>query len=64
MDKLLKYGGLGMVDLLEQLLQLYGRRRLGQTMERALMLIIMMFKKVDRENPGNYTQGYHLASLL
>ena len=50
--KLLKYGGSGMVDLLEQLFSViwYEEIVCGQWREG---LIVNIFNKGDREDPGN-----------
>ena len=58
--ELLKYGGFGMVDLLEQLFSviIMAGGDCPQVMEGGL--IVNIFKKGDREDPANY-RGYCLA---
>ena len=52
MGKLLKYGGSGMVDLLEQLFSVIWQEEIVPRQWRE-GLIVNIFKKGDRENPGN-----------
>ena len=60
--ELLKYGGSGMVCLLEQLFSVVWHKETvpGQWREG---LIVNLFKKGDREDPGNY-RGITLLSVV
>ena len=62
MGELLKYGGSGMVCLLEQLFSVVWHEETvpGQWREG---LIVNLFKKGDREDPGNY-RGITLLSVV
>ena len=51
-----RHGGLGMVDLLEQLFSVIWQEEIA--MERGLSV---NYLRRDREDPGNYIQGYHLT---
>ena len=51
--ELLKYGGSGMVDLLEQLFSVIWQEEIVPRQWRD-GLIVNIFKKGDREDPGNY----------
>ena len=60
--KLLKYGGAGMVDLLEQLFSVIWQVEIVLREWRD-GLIVNIFKKGDREDPGNY-RGITLLGVL
>ena len=60
--ELLKYGGSGMVDLLEQLLSVIWQEEIVPRQWRD-GLIVNIFKKGDREDPGNY-RGITLLSVV
>ena len=62
MGELLKYGGSGMVCLLEQLFSVVWHE---ETVPRQWRegLIVNLFKKGDREDPGNY-RGITLLSVV
>ena len=51
--ELLKYGGFGMVDLLEQLFSVIWQEEIVPRQWRE-GLIVNIFKKGDREDPANY----------
>ena len=61
-DELLKYGGSGMVDLLQQLFSVIWREEIVPPPWRE-GLIVNLFKKVDKEDPGNY-RGITLLSVV
>ena len=46
MGELLKYGGSGMVDLLEQLFSVFGRRRLSLGNGETALLLIFLRKGI------------------
>ena len=60
--ELLKYGGSGMVDLLEQLFSVIWQEEIVPRQWRD-GLIVNIFKKGDREDPGNY-RGIALLSVV
>ena len=60
--ELLKYGGSGMVCLLEQLFSVVWREELVPRQWRE-GLIVNLFKKGDKEDPGNY-KGITLLSVV
>ena len=60
--ELLKYGGSGMVCLLEQLFSVIWREELVPRQWRE-GLIVSLFKKGDKEDPGNY-RGITLLSVV
>ena len=60
--ELLKYGGSGMVDLLEQLFSVIWQEEIVPRQWRD-GLIVNIFKKGDREDPGNY-RGITLLSVV
>ena len=60
--ELLKYGGSGMVDLLEQLFSVIWQEEIVPRQWRD-GLIVNIFKKGDRENPANY-RGITLLSVV
>ena len=60
--ELLKYGGMGMVDLLEQLFLVIWHEEVVPRQWRE-GLVINLFKKGDREDPGNY-RGITLLSVV
>ena len=60
--ELLKYGGSGMVYLLEQLFSVIWREETVPKQWRE-GLIVNLFKKGDREDPGNY-RGITLLSVV
>ena len=60
--ELLKYGGSGMVDLLEQLFSVIWQEEIVSRQSRD-GLIVNIFKKGDREDPGNY-RGITLLSVV
>ena len=60
--ELLKYGGSGMVCLLEQLFSVIWREELVPRQWRE-GLIVNLFKKGDKEDPGNY-RGITLLSVV
>ena len=60
--ELLKYGGSGMVDLLEQLFSVIWQEEMVPRQWRD-GLIVNIFKKGDREDPGNY-RGITLVSVV
>ena len=60
--ELLKYGGSGMVDLLEQLFSVIWQEEIVPRQWRD-GLIVNIFKKGDRDNPGNY-RGITLLSVV
>ena len=60
--ELLKYGGSGMVCLLEQLLSAIWREELVPRQWRE-GLIVNLFKNGDKEDPGNY-RGITLLSVV
>ena len=60
--ELLKYGGSGMVFLLEQLISVVWREETVPKQWRE-GLIVNLFKKGDREDPGNY-RGIALLSVV
>ena len=62
MGELLKYGGSGTVDLLEQLFSVIWQEEIVPRQWRD-GLIVNIFKKGDRENPGNY-RGITLLSVV
>ena len=62
MGELLKYGGSGMVCLLEQLFSVVWREELVPRQWRE-GLIVNLFKKGDKEDPGNY-RGITLLSVV
>ena len=59
---MLKYGGSGMVDLLEQLFSVIWQEEIVPRQWRD-GLIVNIFKKGDREEPGNY-RGITLLSVV
>ena len=61
MGELLKYGASGMVDLLEQLFSVVWQEIVPRQWRDDL--IVNIFKKGDRENPGNY-RGITLLSVV
>ena len=61
-DELLKYGGSGMVDLLEQLFSVIWQEEIVPRQWRE-GLIVNIFKKGDREDPANY-RGITLLIVL
>ena len=61
-SELLKYGGSGMVYLLEQLFSVFWREEIVPKQWRE-GLIVNLFKKGDREDPGNY-RGVTLLSVV
>ena len=62
--ELLKYGGLGMVDLLEQLFSVIWQEEIVPRQWReGEGLIVNIFKKGDREDPANY-RGITLLSVV
>ena len=62
MGELLKYGGSGMIDLLQQLLAVVWREEFVPLQWRE-GLIVNLFKKGDKEDPGNY-RGITLLSVV
>ena len=62
MGELLKYGRSGMVDLLEQLFSVIWQEEVVPRQWRD-GLIVNIFKKRDREDPGNY-RGITLLSVV
>ena len=58
--ELLKYGGFGMIDLLEQLFSVIWQEEIVPRQWRE-GLIVNIFKKGDREDPANY-RGITLLS--
>ena len=60
--KLLKYGGSGMVDLLQQLFSVIWQEEIVPRQWRE-GLIVNIFKKKDREDPANY-RGITLLSVV
>ena len=60
--ELLKYGGFGMVDLLEQLFLVIWQEDIVPRQWRD-GLIVNIFKKGDREDPSNY-RGITLLSVV
>ena len=60
--ELLKYGGSGMVDLLEQLFSVIWQEEIVPRQWRE-GLIVNIFKKGDREDPANY-RGITLLSVV
>ena len=58
----LKYGGSGMVDLLQQLFSVIWREEIVPPQWRE-GLIVNLFKKGDKEVPGNY-RGITLLSVV
>ena len=60
--ELLKYGGSGMVDLLEQLFSVIWQEEIVPRQWRE-GLIVNIFKKGDREDPTNY-RGITLLSVV
>ena len=60
--ELLKYGGSGMVDLLQQLFSVIWREEIVPPQWRE-GLIVNLFKKGDKEDPGNY-RGITLLSVV
>ena len=60
--ELLKYGGSGVVCLLEQLFSVIWREELVPRQWRE-GLIVNLFKKGDKEDPGNY-RGIPLLSVV
>ena len=60
--ELLKYGGVGMVDLLEQLFSVIWQEEIVPRQWRE-GLIVNIFKKGDREDPANY-RGITLLSVV
>ena len=60
--ELLKYGGSGMVDLLEQLFPVIWQEEIVPRQWRE-GLIVNIFKKRDREDPANY-RGITLLSVV
>ena len=61
-DELLKYGGSGMVNLLEQLFSFIWQEEIVPRQWRE-GLIVNIFKKGDREDPANY-RGFTLLSVV
>ena len=53
MGELLKYGGSGMVDLLQQLFSVIWHEEIVPPQWRE-GLIVNLFEKGDKEDPGNY----------
>ena len=62
MGELLKYGGGGMVDLLYQLFKVVWHEETIRKQWRD-GLIVNLFKKEDKEDPGNY-RGITLLSVV
>ena len=62
MGKLLKYGGSALVDLLEQLFSVIWQEEIVPMQWRD-SLIVNIFKKGNREDPGNY-RGIFLLSVV
>ena len=62
MDELLKYGGMGMVDLLEQLFSVIWQEEIVPRQWKE-GFIVNIFKKGDREDPANY-RGITLLSVV
>ena len=60
--ELLKYGGSGMVDLLQQLFSVIWREEIVPPQWREGH-IVNLFKKGDKEDPGNY-RGITLLSVV
>ena len=60
--KLLKYGGSGMIDFLQQLFGVVWREEFVPPQWRE-GLIVNLFKKRDKEDPGNY-RGITLLSVV
>ena len=60
--ELLKYGGSGMIDLLQQLFGVVWREEYVPPQWRE-GLIVNLFKKGDKEDPGNY-RGITLLSVV
>ena len=60
--ELLKYGGVGMVNLLHQLFQVVWHEETVPKQWRE-GLIVNLFKKEDKEDPGNY-RGITLLSVV
>ena len=60
--ELLKYGGSGMVELLQQLFTVIWREKLVPPQWRE-GLIVNLLKKGDKEDPGNY-RGITLVSVV
>ena len=60
--ELLKYGGSGMIDLLQQLFAVVWREEFVPPQWRE-GLIVNLFKKGDKEDPGNY-RGITLLSVV
>ena len=60
--ELLKYGGSGMVELLKQLFTVIWREEIVPPQWRE-GLIVNLFKKGDKEDPGNY-RGITLLSVV
>ena len=58
----LKYGGSGMIDLLQQLFAVVWREEFVPSQWRE-SLIVNLFKKGDKENPRNY-RGITLLSVV
>ena len=61
-ELLIKYGGSGMVCVLEQLFSVVWREELVPRQWRE-GLIVNLFKKGDKEDPGNY-RGITLLSVV
>ena len=62
--ELLKYGGSGMVFLLEQLfLVVWHEETVPKQWREGLIVTVNLFKKGDREDPGNY-RGITLLSVV
>ena len=62
MGELLKYGGSGMIDLLQQLFAVVWREEFVPPQWRE-GLIVNLFKKGDKGDPGNY-RGITLLSVV
>ena len=61
---MIKYGGFGMVDLLEQLFSVIWQEEIVPRQWReGLIVNIHVFKKGDREDPANY-RGITLLSFV
>ena len=63
--ELLKYGGFGMVDLLEQLFSVIWQEEIVPRQWREGLIVNnnIIFKKGDREDPANY-RGITLLSIV